>query len=485
MTKRAPIQPPQPGLPIQSPGPASPRHRPVPARLQRALAGHVPQIYTHPDTLLVAFAFECNLACTFCMVQDALDTFGGTPLSTFRAFAEDREAMAGIKRVILSGGEVTLDSQLLRYVEVARSVTGVQHVRVQTNATRLHDRGFLRRLVDAGVDEFFVSLHGHNAQVCDAITQRTGSFKAIMRGIEAISASDASWISNTCIVRRNVAFLPDIVELAHGAGAAACELWNVWPRVDDAALREEIVPVARIQPSLMQALQKSREHGLKATVKWYPRCLLGEFGACCDDSQPTALIDDEYWQKLPQYDCLFAGVCADGQRCAGLSHAYVERHGWEAATLLPNRDLSSAPPADRRGAMAAAPGARRAADRHDPMQHDRLDKQAQPGQAGQQARDSDAAAIAPLAGLEIDTVCGGWTLAQVQPTSNGARLRWATESGSHGDAWVRLAPLNPAHKSLAAVGEWALSYERVEGDAGHLVALVLAVAEHLRGDAPG
>jgi len=199
---------------------AQPRHRQVPADLRARFPGHVPAIYTHPDTLLVAFAFECNLACTFCMVEDALGSFAGTPLDVFEAFVAHPEAMRGITRVILSGGEVTLDEHLGRYVEVARRGPDVEHVRIQTNATRLSHAPYVDRLLGLGVDEFFVSLHGHEASTCDAVTQRSGSFRNIMRGIETLAARGATWLSNTCIVDRNVDHLADIATLAADNGAA-------------------------------------------------------------------------------------------------------------------------------------------------------------------------------------------------------------------------------------------------------------------------
>src|SRR5262245_8205163 len=97
----------------------------------------IPNDYSDTNTLLVTFGFRCNLACVFCMVEDVLDVYKGADLATFRAFLDDREAMRRIRRVTFSGGEATLEREILDYVRLARSVPGVEHVRVQTNATRL------------------------------------------------------------------------------------------------------------------------------------------------------------------------------------------------------------------------------------------------------------------------------------------------------------------------------------------------------------
>ncbi len=46
------------------------------------------------SSVLVAFAFHCNLACTFCMVEDVLNVYEGTRLEAFRRFTEKEGAPA-------------------------------------------------------------------------------------------------------------------------------------------------------------------------------------------------------------------------------------------------------------------------------------------------------------------------------------------------------------------------------------------------------
>src|SRR4051812_35525126 len=83
------------------------------------------------QSFMVTFAFKCNLACTFCMVEDALEVFAGTSVESFRRFAEDPRALGGATRIIFSGGEVTLAKDLLEYVAIARSLPSIEHVRIQ------------------------------------------------------------------------------------------------------------------------------------------------------------------------------------------------------------------------------------------------------------------------------------------------------------------------------------------------------------------
>ena len=287
---------------------------------------------------MVTFAFHCNIACEFCMVEDVLNVFPGTSLETFRALAREPQRLAGVRRIIFSGGEVTLARNLVEYVRFARSLPGVQHVRLQTNATRLGSGPLLDTLLDAGVDEFFVSLHAADAKTYDPMVQREGAFDEIMAGMRAIADRKATLITNTAIVLGNYRLLADIVKLAAPFGPRSMEFWNYWPRADEQGARSMVARVTDVRPHLVEALEACVSRGIPPVVKWFPRCLLGPFAAYQDDGQPPAIIDNRYWDSEPHYACLYEGVCSEaGTRCSGLSFAHVTRYGWEQGALEPTR----------------------------------------------------------------------------------------------------------------------------------------------------
>ena len=307
--------------------------------------------------LLLTFAFHCNFACRFCYVEDGLGgRFRGVTLDEARRLLADPALTAGVTRIVLSGGEVTLDKDLPRFAELARSVPSVEHVRIQTNASRLGDPALLARLLAAGIDEFFVSLHGADAATCEAITAVPGSFAAITAGLDALAAAGATVVTNTVVCAANVAQLADIVALAHRAGARGAELWGYVPRVDVADARDQLVRVTDAAPHLRRAIAAGLDRGLAITVKYFPRCLLGDLGHVHSDAQPRLVIDDAFWKDYPSYGCVFEGVCADAQEddgCSGLADSYVRRFGWEERALTPRATTitraSTAPIADYHG----------------------------------------------------------------------------------------------------------------------------------------
>jgi len=298
--------------------------------------------------LLLTFAFRCNFACRFCYVEDGLGgRFRGVTLAEAARLLADPALTAGVTRVVLSGGEVTLDKDLPAYVALARAVPSVQHVRIQTNASQLGDAARVAALRAAGVDEFFVSLHGADAATCDAITGVAGSFAAILAGLDQLAAAGATVVTNTVVCAANVASLPAIVALAHARGARGAELWGYVPRVDVTDARDQLVRVTDAAPHVRAAVTAGLGRGLAMTVKYFPRCLLGDVAHVHSDAQPRLVIDDAFWQDYPTYGCLYEGVCAaanvdDG--CSGLADAYVRRFGWEEDALAPAIEADAAAP---------------------------------------------------------------------------------------------------------------------------------------------
>lgn len=319
----------------------------APRRLPTALIERhpnlIPETYSDAHTLLVTFGFHCNLACVFCMVEDVLGVYRGATLEAFKAVLENRNTMAKIRRVTLSGGEATLERDVLEYVRLARSHPNVEHVRIQTNATRLTNRNLLQDLIAAGVDEFFVSIHGPDAAICDQLTAKQGSFRAIMAGVEAIAQSSATLLTNTAIVAPNHDRLRDIVELLAEYQPRTMDFWSIWPRIDQDDSRGLFVRVGDVRSHLLQALEACEQRGIIPVVKWFPHCLLGRFAGYHDDSQPTVLVEQTYWEKAPAFACIYEGICSQApHRCAGLTFPYIRKFGWEEDVLEPSRGLAKA-----------------------------------------------------------------------------------------------------------------------------------------------
>ncbi len=285
--------------------------------------------------LAVTVDFHCNSACTFCIVQEGMNNYRGMPFERFVALTAENLRSRKYDRVIFTGGEVTLERSLLQFVVHARTSGAFRHVRLQTNGRKLADPSFTSELVEAGIDEFFVSLHGDSAALHDRITQRPGSFDELIRGLENLATHPVRRITNTVMHRTNIGAFEGIVEVAHAHGVSEMEFWNYLPMEDHADERNLMAPLPEAMPTLRAALDRCAALGLRAVTKYVPQCMLGAHGATLDNSQPDTIIVETFWNEFPRFACLYEAECEHSDQCLGLSHDYVRRFGWEEHTLAP------------------------------------------------------------------------------------------------------------------------------------------------------
>ncbi|MGD1074016.1 MAG: radical SAM protein, partial [Bryobacteraceae bacterium] len=240
------------------------------------------------------------------------------------------------RNLILSGGEVTTFEHLERYVEFAASFSWFSRIQIQTNGRRLADPNYLRRLIDAGVNEFFISLHGPE-EVHDAINRRPGAYREVMAGLENLSRHEGiGIITNTVWTRLNsgcaaslfsqIARLPFIREM---------HLWNLFPMEDKSRMLVESLP--ELLKRLPEMAEGPVSNGKWFVLKAFPQCLPVPSGVFNDNEFPLTIIPDVFWRTLGKCgfgQCLHRDRCED-EKCWGLSNAYRERYGEEPDLLHP------------------------------------------------------------------------------------------------------------------------------------------------------
>jgi len=239
--------------------------------------------------------------------------------------------------LILTGAEITLRRDLPELARLARG-NGFDHVRIQTHGMRLADEAYCRELIDAGVDEFFVSVTASDAQSHDEITTVSGSFEKTIRGLENLDAfPHVVALTNTVVTRRSYRHLPGLVDrLGHLRRLVQMEFWNYWP-MSETDEKDLLVSHLEVLPYLKRAICRARELGRSVEVKNFPECLLGSERDALDNRQPKLLIDPAFWQEFRRNgfeQCVHRSVCG-AEQCLGLNTAYVGKFGWHADDLAP------------------------------------------------------------------------------------------------------------------------------------------------------
>jgi len=291
----------------------------------------------HEKYVSLTMEFRCNLKCVHCMIEDTMDRLAPTSEETLENVCRDQAETGRWEGLVLTGSEITLRRDLPEIAKKAKKA-GFKHVRIQTHGMHLGRTDYADRLVDAGVDEYFVSVAGSDQESHDRITQVRGAWDKMMRGMAHLDQYDhVKLITNSVITTQSYQLLPGMVDaLSHLKRLVQMEFWNFFPMAEDdpkdlAARHSDILPYLR------EAILKCRTQGRFVEVKNFPECLLGELGDALVNAQPMLVIDPDFWKEFDRngfYGCPHQATCGSTE-CLGLTTAYKAKFGDEADLLSP------------------------------------------------------------------------------------------------------------------------------------------------------
>ena len=295
------------------------------------------RLFAPQDYVELSLHFSCNQKCQHCMIEGTMDRLQPESTDRIEQVLAINAQQGRWKGLTLTGAEISLRRDLPQLARRARD-SGFEHVRIQTHGMRLADPDYCAELVEAGIDEFFVSVTAADARTHDAITRVPGSFDKTLRGLENLDAYDqVSTISNTVVTSLSYAQLPQVVErLGHLQRLVQMEFWNYWP-MQERDDKDLIASHLDVLPLLRAAIALARAKGRAVEVKNFPQCLLGDDASALDNDQPQLLIDPGFWPEFMRNgfrQCVHRSYCAS-TRCLGLNTAYVNKFGWHADVLIP------------------------------------------------------------------------------------------------------------------------------------------------------
>ncbi|MCK4841026.1 MAG: radical SAM protein [Methylococcales bacterium] len=271
------------------------------------------------------------------MIEGTMDELKPQSLDEFNQLLQENSEHKHWKGLILTGSEITLRKDLPELVYQAKK-SGFQHVRIQTHGMHLAQNNFCKILLDAGVDEFFVSVAGSDALTHDEITEVSGSFDKMMQGLEHLDVHPhVSLITNTVVTEKSYRLLPNITKrLLQFKQLVQIEFWIYWPMTEHDS-KNLIASYGDMLPYLLQAVELAKEHSVAIEIKNFPECMLGDSGSLLHNDQPQLYIDPEFWTQFMRngfYQCAYREQCASSQ-CLGLNTAYIEKYGLEEDLLQP------------------------------------------------------------------------------------------------------------------------------------------------------
>lgn len=219
----------------------------------------------------VVLGYDCNLACTYCTIGEAMRPKLTPPERV--ALEIDRAAAEGFTEVAFTGGEPTIYPSLLPLVRRAKQA-GFAHVKVASNGLRYADPAYLDRVIAAGVDCFHVSMHAFDDDAYERTVRAPGAAKLRRAAIAALVSRRLDPVADLILKEdtyRDVAAW--IAELAN-EGVARFALWLVSLTDANAPNVEQLPKLEDVAPFVSRACEEAEAAGREVSVLHVPRCFL-------------------------------------------------------------------------------------------------------------------------------------------------------------------------------------------------------------------
>ena len=281
---------------------------------------------------------NCNSDCSICMLADVKNDMPVVELELYRDYIDQIIRTGQYQNLILSGAEVTTFADLEKYVQHAASTGYFRKIQIQTNGRRLKEKEYVRGLIESGVNEFFVSIHGLESGH-DAVTRVPGSFRETMMGLANLESFDVNVITNTVLTRSNLTDVVPLMEQLAGSRVSETQMWNYYP-MEGVDANDLVVSCSDLITLFGELLPIVRRSGKPMIVKSFPHCLSFGQPVFFDSGYPATIIPDLFWRKFSQSGfgtCVYRDRCGD-RECWGLSKAYMEKYGDERELLSPLRE---------------------------------------------------------------------------------------------------------------------------------------------------
>lgn len=296
------------------------------------------------DWIEIVVGFGCNCRCRVCPSASQAQVPGMSAEEIAGWLATGRER--GARHVWFGGGEPTLHPDLVRSIERAREL-GYQRIRIQTNGTRFAYLPFAKRCLEAGANEFSLSIKGADAVIHGQITQNPEAFGLMLQGARNLVEGGTRVEGDILITTISLPGLADAVERFAELGLSRFTFWLASRFGMESAGIDDLLPrMTDLLPYLESAFTAADRVGVEATTQHTPPCVLKpehreryvhagtwKLSVITPGSQPFAA------EESPMEGGVYLEACADcdlRSGCLGLRKDYLELFGPEEFSPVSN-----------------------------------------------------------------------------------------------------------------------------------------------------
>src|SRR5579859_1861487 len=175
-------------------------------------ASVVERLQTQRERVHISIGAVCNNNCVFCMEEDRDGRYVNNSAMTPERVRFILDAQRGAEEVCFTSGEPTTRPELPDFVRWAKAL-GYRRISVMTNGRRLSHMPYAAALAKAGMNRFYISIHGHTKKLHEGLTRTPGSFEQTVAGLDAVTKLKRFGVelnTSTVVTDRNLPHMLDV-----------------------------------------------------------------------------------------------------------------------------------------------------------------------------------------------------------------------------------------------------------------------------------
>lgn len=188
------------------------------------------------ERLHISIGAVCNNNCVFCMEEDREGRYVNNSAMTPTRVRWMLEQHVGAEEVCFTSGEPTTRPELPQFVAWAKEL-GYPKISIMTNGRRVGYLPYAAALARAGMNRFYISIHGHTKKLHEGLTRTPESFEQTVAGLDAIAKLKRFGVelhTSTVVTDRNLPHLLDIYRFLreHGVDQVVFNVMQANGRAD-------------------------------------------------------------------------------------------------------------------------------------------------------------------------------------------------------------------------------------------------------------
>jgi len=275
----------------------------------------------------------CNQDCLFCSDPTNKRSYRQVTDPILEDIKRDlRELKKVSDNIKITGREATARKDFLEVLNYTKGV-GFKTITIETNGQNFSNRSFTKRVLEAGANDFFISIHGHNSKLHDHLTRTPGSFQRTKEGILNLIKYQQRVDTNIVVTKVNYKYIPKIVDFLNKLKVSGITISFI---IVEGNAKKNIDLVPKMATVIPQIKKTIKAGGMNIALNHFAPCLLGNLiiysnwfkqqkKVVIDNPNYLITIEPKDWHDAKDKSCQ---GCRFDNVCFGLRKGYVEIYGF-------------------------------------------------------------------------------------------------------------------------------------------------------------